>query len=202
MNVVRPVTVGIGAVPCGLVLRAAMAVRSQAELESLILSEGTGVGYGYNLNYGNTQDEVQTLVSYEVAPLENQPRAMVSKYTVGCEGVSNNTNTTGRYFHFNLYNHMDVEQMTSLMISSYHRQARVAQLPEVRFLDDILYVLGDTYDTDYPIYRTARPPDVFSTITTALFDLTYCNLYIYVDNPLTGSGPIMNLTLPAGPQCP
>ncbi|XP_071081864.1 beta-alanyl-dopamine/carcinine hydrolase-like [Haliotis cracherodii] len=201
MNAVLPVIAGIGAVPRDFVLRATFAVKSQAELESLILSEGTGVGYGYNLNYGNTQDDVRSLVSYEVAPLENQPRALVSKYTVGCHGVNDNTNTTGPYFHFNLYNHTDVVQMTSQLTSSYHRQARVAQIPEVRNTQGALYVLGDTHDPDYPIYRTARPTDEFSTLTTAFLNLVHCRLYIYVDNPFTGSRPFMNLTLPAGRQC-
>ncbi|XP_067651873.1 beta-alanyl-dopamine/carcinine hydrolase-like [Haliotis asinina] len=199
MNAVLPVIVGIGAVPRDFLLRATFAVKSQAELETLLLSEGTGVGYGYNLNYANTQDDARTLVSYEVAPLENQPRALVSKYTVGCDG--DNTNTTGPYFHFNLYNHTDVAQMTSELTSSYHRQARVAQLPEVRYIRDALHVLGDTHDTDYPIYRTSTPPDQYSTLTTAVFDLMLCHLYVYVDNPATGGGPFMTLTLPAGPQC-
>ena len=43
--------------------------------------------------------------------------------------------------------------------SSVHRLARVRALPRPSDLRDILAVLGDTQDKDYPIYRTPRKTD-------------------------------------------
>ena len=50
--------------------------------------------------------------------------------------------------------------------SSVHRLARVKQLPQPTNSSDILRLLGDTKDTDYPIYRTATPPDTLATLLT------------------------------------
>ena len=47
-----------------------------------------------------------------------------------------------------------------------HRLARVKQLPPPSDAAGILSILGDTWDHQYPIYRTAVPPDSAATITT------------------------------------
>ena len=50
--------------------------------------------------------------------------------------------------------------------SSDHRLARVKQLPPPSDATGILSILGDTHDHQYPIYRTAVPPDSAATIAT------------------------------------
>jgi len=49
--------------------------------------------------------------------------------------------------------------------------------------EDILAVLGDQDNVDYPIYRTARPPDDTETFCTALFDLDEKEMRVYVGHP-------------------
>ena len=67
-------------------------------------------------------------------------------------------------FHFLRYLHSDVPQYTDA--SSIHRLSRVKQLPQPTNSSDILALLGDTADPDYPIYRTATGPDGAATLAT------------------------------------
>ena len=52
--------------------------------------------------------------------------------------------------------------------SSQHRLARVQELPPAQDDSDVLSILGDTYDHQYPIYRNGAPPDSAATITTGI----------------------------------
>ena len=66
--------------------------------------------------------------------------------------------TSDRYLHSNLPQYTDP--------SSLHRLSRVKQLPQPTNSTDILALLGDTADTEYPIYRTATGPDTLATLAT------------------------------------
>ena len=50
--------------------------------------------------------------------------------------------------------------------SSDHRLQRVKELPHPVSLDDLRSILGDTEDMEYPIFRTATPPDSVETLAT------------------------------------
>ena len=67
-------------------------------------------------------------------------------------------------FHFLRYLHSDVPEYSDP--SSIHRLSRVKQLPQPTNSSDILAMLGDTADPDYPIYRTATGPDGAATLAT------------------------------------
>ena len=62
------------------------------------------------------------------------------------------------------YLHSDVAQYTDP--SSQHRLARVKQLPPPTDSAGVISILGDTGDPQYPIFRTATPPDSAATIAT------------------------------------
>ena len=47
----------------------------------------------------------------------------------------------------------------------------------------VLAILGDQTHEQYPIYRTATPPDKLATLCTALFDLDARLLRIYTGHP-------------------
>lgn len=55
--------------------------------------------------------------------------------------------------------------------SSDHRAAVFASLGAPRNADEVAKLLGDTSDPQWPIYRTATPPDSGLTMATAIFDL-------------------------------
>lgn len=57
------------------------------------------------------------------------------------------------FFHANMYRHLQVVQAEDQ--SSLHRQERAAELPKTT-KQDILRVLGDVKNTDYPIYMQGK----------------------------------------------
>ena len=98
----------------------------------------------------------------------------------------------GRYQHFNQYLHTaDIPRIGDYE-SSVHRLARAAQLstsiapPSTP--KDILNVLSDTTDTEYPIYRsyehaTRSDTDPYTTQTTTLFDLRQRRVWVWAGTP-------------------
>lgn len=66
--------------------------------------------------------------------------------------------------------------------SSKHRQARADLLPQ-ETISDILAVLGDTGDREYPIYRNAHPPDTSATLASILCDFTAKKVSLFNGNP-------------------
>lgn len=62
------------------------------------------------------------------------------------------------------YLHSQVEQRDDP--SSVHRLQRVRELPPPKTLKELRSILGDTQDMEYPIFRTASPPDSGETLAT------------------------------------
>ena len=60
--------------------------------------------------------------------------------------------------------HSQVEQRDDP--SSVHRQQRVKEMPSPKTAGDLRSILGDTKDKEYPIFRTATPPDSAETLAT------------------------------------
>jgi hypothetical protein len=92
----------------------------------------------------------------------------------------------GHYVHTNHYlNLRDVSQ--TIGPSSQARCTRARALcqatPPTRAAD-VLSLLGDEADCDYPIFRIATPPDRSATLCTALFDLDNRQLRVYPDHPI------------------
>ena len=73
------------------------------------------------------------------------------------------------------YLHSNVEQYSDP--SSLHRLARVKQLPQPANSNDILGLLGDTNDPDYPIYCAASGPDTAATLATGRSATTLSIIY-------------------------
>jgi hypothetical protein len=88
------------------------------------------------------------------------------------------------HFHANMYLTLNISQISSP--SSLHRQARAAVLPAPKTGDDILGVLGDYGDKDFPLYQHGGDSDQLWTLNTVLFDLDARTATIYIGNPLLG----------------
>jgi len=67
--------------------------------------------------------------------------------------------------------------------STVHRQARANQMAAPTNGNDILQILGDDKDRNWPIYRTGQAPDDGVTVATVLFDLNQGHATIWTDNP-------------------
>ena len=63
-----------------------------------------------------------------------------------------------RYLHHNFSEYAD--------IASIHHLERIKQLPVPTCSKDILGILGDTADPQYPIFRNGAPPDDSVTLGT------------------------------------
>jgi predicted choloylglycine hydrolase len=59
----------------------------------------------------------------------------------------------------------------------------------------VLSLLGDEADEEYPIYRTATPPDKSATLHTVLFDLDARRLRIYTGHPVRDAAEFVELEL-------
>jgi hypothetical protein len=59
----------------------------------------------------------------------------------------------------------------------------------------VLSLLGDEANEEYPIYRTATPPDKSATFHTVLFDLDARRLRIYTGHPVRGRAEFVELNL-------
>ena len=67
-----------------------------------------------------------------------------------------------------MYRTLNVSQRPSHIISSEHRTKRILEFEPPATVQDVLKILGDTKDPDYPLYRTPRKTDESSTIATGI----------------------------------
>lgn len=94
--------------------------------------------FGFSLNVGSVKDK-------KIVNIEFSPDAIDVKII------------QGNYSHTNLYKHLTTPQSYTDP-SSFHRQARIDQLPSVQSAANIRSILGDTNDKQYPIFRNSNPP--------------------------------------------
>jgi hypothetical protein len=137
---------------------------------------GRASGFGYTI--GSIHE--RRVVYVEVAPEVHQVREIQ-----GC------------YVHANHYLELaDVAQ--SVDPSSWARVERantiLASGPPLDAAG-ILSLLGDEANQEYPIYRTATPPDKSATFHTVLFDLDARRLRIYTGHPVRDAAEFVELDL-------
>ncbi|EFJ40199.1 hypothetical protein VOLCADRAFT_100039, partial [Volvox carteri f. nagariensis] len=78
--------------------------------------------------------------------------------------------------------------------SSVHREARFAQFNMPLSAEDVLAILGDTTDAEFPIYRTGDYGGLVYTLCTVLYDLAGRRMMVYRGNPRNGMlGSVLNL---------
>lgn len=72
----------------------------------------------------------------------------------------------------------------------------VFQFPAPRNRNDVINILGDQTNEQYPIYRTVRPTDHTSTAFTGIVDILHNRVDIFVDNPASkGALPLLHFTI-------
>eukprot|EP00762_Andalucia_godoyi_P000789 ANDGO_03900.mRNA.1 hypothetical protein NAEGRDRAFT_82752 len=123
------------------------------------------LGFAYNVGFVR---QLQT-INLEVIPMEHA--LTVTK----CTGDA--------VFHFNMYLYnKEIAQYDDP--SSIHRLARALQFSPPKTEYDMLNILSDTQDSEYPIFRSSKTPDTVSTVCTVVFDLQQAKARIWVGNPL------------------
>jgi len=156
MNSVSPVEVVVGGIARYFIARD---VLHATDIEDAIsrVSE-LNVALGFNMNIAAKIGNIKHMYSVEIGPGGKNSVKLVG----GCGG--------GTYYHFNMYRRLDVTQYDSN--STLHRQVRADQFALPENSSDVLDILGDNQDKEYPIYRNGQAPDSGSvTVSTVLFDL-------------------------------
>jgi hypothetical protein len=122
---------------------------------------------GFNYNIGSLSE--RRVVSVEVAPQRHHIREI-----------------QGFYAHTNHYFEL-TEQRQEISASSRQRLERSLALGRTTppgEAGQVLALLGNQSDRDYPIYRDATLPDADATLCSALYDLDGRELRIYSDHPV------------------
>ncbi|KAG2373332.1 hypothetical protein C9374_012198 [Naegleria lovaniensis] len=129
-----------------------------------------------------------TVQRYEMADVESAPMITQGVLEMTIHKVEpivvNHSSSPSFYFHLNSYRDLKVPQY--LDPSSVHRQARMEQFinTSVTTPQQVLSILGDNQDKEYPIYRNGAPPDTdVKTLATVLFNLVTREVSIYNENP-------------------
>ncbi|XP_066265992.1 beta-alanyl-dopamine/carcinine hydrolase-like [Branchiostoma lanceolatum] len=174
--------------------RAVLSATSVEEAVAMLKGDGVGMAIGYSFNMVSTRDSTRRMYSVETAAAVGQATTLVSVHAV--EPVDGSTE--GHFYHYNLYEHLSVPEWP-LSPSSHHRKARASELVAPRTKEDVLAVLGDTEDPEYPIYRSGTGRDKGYTLNTAVFDLQKGVMEVHTGNPTADKKlePALQFILPA-----
>jgi len=169
MNGLKPVTSLFGGLGRNFVSRHLVGAKDIDDAISRSTMPNQATGHSFNI--ASTQEK--RLLNVEVAPGVGDPNkdTIFAVTNVDDQLQCKDTTPPPSLFHANTYMFLDVEENPST--SSQHRMDRAAELPKPRNSDDILLVLGDTEDVDYPLYRVASSTDTGYTLTTALFSVQF-----------------------------
>lgn len=186
MNAVYPNNVTIPARGSYFICRAMLDAKSLSDAVAIINNYTINQpvsSFGASLNIGFMDKDSKQI---NIANVE------ISNFKVSI-AYYNDTQDYG--YHYNMYLRLNVSQKTDE--SSIHRLNRTKELIAengLNTMEDICNILGDTQDTEYPLYRTSVAPDTSSTLSTALFDIENQVLHIYEkSNPKT-SEPALNIS--------
>ena len=130
--------------------------------------------------------DTQSSALYEMRSFENAPRVnnsiAMSMHSILPFNVLSSSGQSF-YFHVNMYRNLSVPEF--LDPSSVHRTARFNQFTKIETEEQVLALLGDTYDKEFPIYRQPTKTDDASTVATVLFNLITRKVTVYNKNPKT-----------------
>lgn len=172
---VRPQETKVG-VGRHFVARSLLEARSLDDAVGRATVSDRASGFGYSIG---------SIPERRVVYLEVSPGAHHVREVRGC------------YVHATHYQELgSIEQV--IVASSKARMERASAILEEQGPLDaagVLSILGDDAHAEYPIYRTATPPDRGVTLNTALFDLDAQRLRIYTGHPIRSPTEFVELTM-------
>ncbi|XP_019644125.1 PREDICTED: uncharacterized protein LOC109485133 [Branchiostoma belcheri] len=148
-------------------------------LDIVTNKNGPGVASGFSVNIGYASD-FSKLYNIEVAPT-TPSTPQYSQTVLDVQGLQH-------YFHFNMYDKLNGTVPQYEDPSTEHRKARAAQMGSPYDLRNIVDILGDTEDPDYPIYRSPNNKDGAETVATAIYDFSQGHFTVYLGNPKDKEG--------------
>lgn len=158
----RKARVGVGR---HFIARSLLDAHSLGDAIKRVAVPGRAAGATYNI--GSLSE--RSLVSVEVAPDHHHVHKVQ-----GC------------YVHTNHYRNLTgvTQGIGPSSQTRLDRAQALCQATPPAGPNHVLALLGDEAERDYPIYRSAAPPDRGATLCTALFDLDGRQLRIYSGHPV------------------
>ncbi|XP_013091303.2 beta-alanyl-dopamine/carcinine hydrolase-like isoform X2 [Biomphalaria glabrata] len=156
--------------------RSIIKAHSLDELIELIKNPGFGVAYGFAVNVVDITNPT------DFWSIEVGPQANVSLFHVHTIAEEKDSSKPCHYYHINQYKHLNIQETAELKSSKF-RTKRTEELPPPNSLHDVLCVLGDQENMEYPIYRTKRSTDKSATALTAIVDVNKNRIDFYTENP-------------------
>eukprot|EP01084_Bolivina_argentea_P109074 194951_1 len=163
-NYLFPVHVTPYGKAAAFIMRSVLESLNLQDAISMICDYGGNVSVGCSFNVGY-KDKNNVI---KVVNIEN--------YMNECSVL--NINNKNYSYHFNLYERLNIDQYED--VSSVHRRNRTIQIINndngtLTDMNQIIYILGDTQDQQYPIYRNGS----VATLMTSLYDLKNGFAYFY-----------------------
>lgn len=115
-----------------------------------------------------------SFISQELVTVETAPGGLFDRKQIRPGAAAD--------FHANEYLRLNVEQLGGNLESSLHRRARFESMAKPTTISEMLHVLGDTEDLQFPIFRrndTTQEDTLFSVE----FDLRRGAVAVFRDNP-------------------
>lgn len=177
-----------GATPRYFLNRALLRSKNFDDAISIAQNRGYGSAFGFCANMASLENP-EKMCAMEVAP--GMPESRIAlKYIE----EQKDTSKPCHYFHINNYRLMEMDQF-EFMDSSIARTKKTVEFPDPKTWDDLKQVLGDTSNSDYPIYRTPRPTDDSQTVCTGVFDMLNKTMKVFVGNVKTETKPLIVMSM-------
>lgn len=164
-------------VPIAVLIRALMGARSIEECVQVMQNEPFGCCYGINLNIAS----IHTNEMWSMEVYSSKDGSSVSLKQLPFEDSETPQN---HYVHTNHYKYTPgaLELYDNLLYScARHFTALHQDTP--KSVKDVCRILGDTSNSDGPIYRQVVPTEKTATIATGLFDLKSKLMHVFDKNP-------------------
>nr|CAH0106005.1 unnamed protein product [Daphnia galeata] len=175
INIIEPVRVHNNKTPRHFLTRAMLSARNLVEAQAILRDRGSGSSHGFCVNMSFMKQEGPILFhSAEVGPAENN-ESQLSILTIS-PGES--------HVHCNKYLRLKINEddngLAVLSSNGRHRVMENLGLPTT--IGEVIDMLSNDDDKDYPIYRRGTEKDIVLTIATGIFDFNRREWRLYVDN--------------------
>lgn len=183
-NSIRPRRKVVGKMPGAFLTRALLAAENLEQVQSILRDRGCGSAEGFNVNMTFLNQEGDRLFhNAEVGPaIDGAKESSLCIFTA----------SPGEHiYHCNIYLRLPVPEVEETMMSSKHRLAAMSTFPKPSNRKDVIKMLGDQSDKEYPIFRES---DNAQTVAVGIFDCVEKSWSLYSDNPKTNY-PILVLPL-------
>jgi len=179
INVVQPINVIPNKTPRHFLTRALLSARNLTDAQTILKDAGTGSAHGLCVNMAFLKQEGPLVFhSAEVGPAETK-ESQVSILTVS-PGES--------HAHCNKYLRLTsiAEDHEGLAVMSSNGRHQVFdKLGSPSTIADVIEMLSNQDDKDFPVYRLGTPKDEVVTIATGIFDCRRKLWTLYTSNPRT-----------------